>query len=487
MSTSDQSTKRTLIGDVAKVATGTAVAQGISVLISPIITRLYSPEAFGVLGLFLSVVGIVSVNSTFRYHLAILLPDDDKDASALSGLSFLSTLCVSLLTGLVIFLFSSKLEIWFDISINPIVLAIIPAAILIDACLLILRQWHIRMQSYTTAATSEASQSLGTSGGQLGFGFSGFVEGIFLVYSNISGLFISLAIYLKTLPQKRIFFSKSMFDWERIKQQAIEHKKFFQYSTVAGVINKLAWELPSFMLTGFFSTTILGYYVLGHRLLRLPISLIGGAIGEVYYERGAKAYKQGTLNEITELVQRRLVQVGFFPFFVLTFIGEDLFIAFFGIEWAQAGVYSQILAMWTFVWFLSSPNTTIYSITNNQDKMFNIQVLLFVLRFIGLGIGGLMGSPVLAISLFAIAGIVGYGILLIQISNIAKVSPLLIIHEILSIWPACVLFSIVISAGLIYDLNSWWISAIGILAVISFYPYIFLKEPELRTMMRRIL
>lgn len=478
--------KTSLVKDVAKVASGTAIAQLVAIVISPILTRLYSAEAFGILGFYLSVIGIISVNSTLRYHLAILLPEDDKDAGSIVGLSFISTTVVSGVIGVAIFLMSDFLEDWFKVSLNPTIYLIIPIAIFLDASLLIFRHWHIRMRSYSTAAIGDASQSLSSSSAQLGFGFTGLVEGIHMVYSSIIGLLISFLVYLKTLPAKEILFSEHLFDIKRMKSQAILYKKFPLYSTIAGVINKLAWELPSFMLLGFFNPAVLGFYVLGHRLLRLPVSLIGSSIGEVYFERGAKAYKKGTLNEITELVQKRLVQAGFFPFFVLSFVGEDLFSTFFGIEWATAGLYSQILALWTFIWFMTSPNTTIYSITNNQDKMFKIQILLFVLRFIGLGIGGLLDSAVLAIALFAVAGILGYGILLTHLSSIAKVSPLLIIKEISSLWLPCIIFTIVIVPSLIYDISPWWVTGISVISVILYYPYIFWKEPELRIMLKRL-
>ncbi len=479
--------KNTLVGDVAKVASGTAVAQILTVLLSPVIARLFSPDAFGILGLFLSVVGVISANSTFRYHMAIILPEDDKDASAIGGLSFLSTFIVSILAGVFIFVFKGHLEKWFEVSVDTTLLIIIPVAIMLDASNMIFRQWHIRKKSYGTAATSDATKSIGISAAQLGFGFSGLVGGIFLVFSSLSGIVVAFITYLKGLPEKRVFFSSQMFSLKRIKTQAKEHKKFLQFSTLGGVVNKLAWELPIFMLTGLFNTSIAGYYVMGHRLLRLPVSMIGTAIGEVYFERGAKAHKQGTLHEITELVQKRLVQVGFFPFFVLSFIGTDLFIVFFGENWATAGLYSQVLALWTFVWFMASPNSNVYSITNNQDKMLNMQIFLFVLRFIGLGTGALMGSALLAITFFGLAGIIGYGFLLVQISRIAGVSPTIIIKEIFAVWPACIAFTVVISSAFYFDLNSIWITITGIIAVLIYYPYMLFKEPELRVMFKRIL
>jgi len=57
---------------VVAIAGGTAIAQAVGVLLSPIITRLYTPEAMGLWGLFVSFLGVASVVSTLRYEVAIV-------------------------------------------------------------------------------------------------------------------------------------------------------------------------------------------------------------------------------------------------------------------------------------------------------------------------------------------------------------------------------------------------------------------------------
>lgn len=478
--------KSTLFGDVARIASGTAFAQVLAILISPIITRIYAPEAFGVVGFFLSVIAVLSVNSTLRYHFAIILADDDKDAVALSGLSFVCVLLVSSITGFAIFFSKNFIEQWFDIDLSSTLTILVPIAIMMSGIMLILRQWHIRFRSYSSAATGEGGQSLANATGQLSFGLSGLTTGIYLIFSTLIGQLTAIVVYIIGLPEKKLFYSKSFFDLDRIKAQAYEHRKFFQFSTISGIINKFSWEIPSFFLLYFFDATILGFYILGHRLLRLPVSLIGNSIGQVYFERASDKFKQGALTEITELVQKRLVQVGFFPFFVLTFIGKDLFTVFFGVEWATAGLYTQILSIWTFVWFISSPISNVFSVTNNHEKMVKVQMVIFVLRFIGLLIGGLMASDILAISLFALAGILGYGFLIKEISKISEVSILRMLNEFKIMAPACIIFGVIISVVFYFQLNAVWVSIVGILSIVVFYPYIIFKEPELKNLLKRI-
>ena len=73
--------------NVLKLVTGSVFAQGLGVLVVPIVTRLFAPEAFGVVALFASITGILGVVACLRYQLAIMLPKTDEDAANLLGVS----------------------------------------------------------------------------------------------------------------------------------------------------------------------------------------------------------------------------------------------------------------------------------------------------------------------------------------------------------------------------------------------------------------
>ena len=77
--------KTSFAGDVLKLVSGTTLAQAIGILITPILTRLYAPEAFGTLALFTSITSILSVIACMRYELAIMLPESDEEAANLLG------------------------------------------------------------------------------------------------------------------------------------------------------------------------------------------------------------------------------------------------------------------------------------------------------------------------------------------------------------------------------------------------------------------
>src|SRR5438445_11064066 len=82
--------------DSATLISGTAVAQAISILAVPILARIYHPEDYGVLGLYMSIAAVIGVFSTLQYSTAILLPADEADADALVALCFVATAFLSM-------------------------------------------------------------------------------------------------------------------------------------------------------------------------------------------------------------------------------------------------------------------------------------------------------------------------------------------------------------------------------------------------------
>jgi O-antigen/teichoic acid export membrane protein len=71
------------IKNIATIAMGTTLAQGITIVISPALTRLFSPDDFGVQSVFLSISMILTILFTLQYEMAIVLPKSEEKASVL--------------------------------------------------------------------------------------------------------------------------------------------------------------------------------------------------------------------------------------------------------------------------------------------------------------------------------------------------------------------------------------------------------------------
>ena len=75
--------------NVITLFTGTTLAQALPIAVAPILTRLYTPEDFGVFAIFFSITTLFSTIVTARYELAIVLPHEPAEAIHLKNFAFL--------------------------------------------------------------------------------------------------------------------------------------------------------------------------------------------------------------------------------------------------------------------------------------------------------------------------------------------------------------------------------------------------------------
>lgn len=405
-----------------KLVTGTTIAQGLVVLASPFLARLYAPEDFGALALFMSISSILGVVACLRYELAIMLPETDEEAANLLAASLFFALVTSGLTLVGVLTVGETVLGWLNASSLAPYLWLLPLTVLIEGVYHALNYWNSRSKKFGRLSVSRVTNAIGTIVVQLSVGVSGYATSVALICGNIIGKILSvlylgkeeLSVY-KNENLNKLSIDKTFYAVKR-------YKKFPFYTTWSALLNTASWQLPAFMLGAFFSPVIVGYYAFGFRMLQMPLSLIGGAIGQVYYQRASVAYAKGELNYLVEKVFSVLVMYGMFPVFVVFFLGEDIFSFVFGKQWSEAGVYAQIMSVWAFFWFISSPMSNLFSVVERQDLGLLINVLLFVLRLISLMVGGYSGDPRIALTIFSIVGIFVYLFQLVLLMKLSGVS-----------------------------------------------------------------
>src|SRR5690625_2843667 len=81
------SSESAIIKNMAKLASGDGISRVIGIATMPIITRIYLPEHLGVLSVFVAIVAIIAPIATFRYSLAIPLPESAVMAVNIVGLA----------------------------------------------------------------------------------------------------------------------------------------------------------------------------------------------------------------------------------------------------------------------------------------------------------------------------------------------------------------------------------------------------------------
>src|SRR5690625_3807380 len=69
-----------LIKNILLLMTGTGLAQILTVVLSPVITRIYNPTDYGTLALYTSALSLLSLIGSLKYDSAIPIADNDKKA-----------------------------------------------------------------------------------------------------------------------------------------------------------------------------------------------------------------------------------------------------------------------------------------------------------------------------------------------------------------------------------------------------------------------
>jgi O-antigen/teichoic acid export membrane protein len=356
--------------------TGTTIAQAIPIAISPILTRIYTPEDFGVFALFIAIAAIFGTIASGRYELAIMLPKKDGDAINIFSLGFIIVSFISLILLVLVALFNDHFTKLLNNDEIGLWLYFIPLTVFFTGLYNILNYYNNRKKQYKDLAKATIIKSVVTAVVQLSVGFiksgvAGLISG-----QIISQLFANTKL-LSNIVKDKVLLSK--ISKVKIIALAKRYKDFPKFSLWAGLANTLSGSLTSILISSFYSVATLGFYSLSQRILGMPSSLIGGAIGQVFFQQATKEKQDTGKVEISfNSTVKKLIIIGL-PFFaILFFIVEDLFAFVFGEEWRIAGEYSKILIPLFLIQFIGATVSTINTIFEKQKIGLYINFLLLI-------------------------------------------------------------------------------------------------------------
>jgi O-antigen/teichoic acid export membrane protein len=389
--------------DVARLLTGNVLVQSLSLGLSPVLTRLYLPEFFGVSAVFSSLYSLFSGFTCFRYEVSIVLTKTREEAANMLSVSVLFAFLTTAILIPVVWFLRNWLSLILKTPLLGELVWLIPIISFLIGLFNALNYWNTRQRKFSRLSFALVLQELAMDAVRLGAGFFGMASGLSLVISNLVGSFSSFAeLARRSVKEDRDILK--IISWKGIREGIVRYKKFPLFNTWAGLINNFAQQLPTFMLAAFFSSTVTGHFSLGYRMTRLPVVMVSGAIGQVFLQRAAQARHDGTIKDLVQNTFSRLVMIGIFPLLLITLIGRDLFSVVLGSQWAEAGIYSQIISIWTLFVFISSPLLTLANVYERQEINLGVNTMAFVSRGASLLIGGLYHNVILALSLVALSG-----------------------------------------------------------------------------------
>lgn len=393
--------------NVGTLLTGTTLAQLIPILITPILTRIYTPAEFGVLGLYISIISVLSVIITGRYDMAIMLPQKKDEAIDVLILSLIIAIITSSILFTVSLFFKFQLSAIFSDGDITEYLILVPLSLLFLGIYQSFNHWNNREKQYKRLATNRIFQSASLNGSQLFLGFmAGGVNG--LVIGQVLGLVIA-SVRLVYLTVKGNLHFLLNFNFRNLKNVAIKYREFPLYSTWSSLFNVISLHLPVFLFTGNFTKTIVGYYTTSNKLLNLPMNILGNSVSQVFYQQAARFYEHNIhdLRRLTTKTLRSLLIIGLIPMGIIWGFGDILFKFFLGSKWELAGQYARLLSPSLLIVFCTSAITSLYLIYRKQRIYLMFDFLLLMARICGLVVGIFyFNSAVYAIALYSIFTII---------------------------------------------------------------------------------
>jgi len=388
--------------------TGTAIAQAIPLSISPILTRIYTPQDFGILALYMSVAGIFSTIATARYESAIILPKKDSDAMHIVILSILISFLLSVFVFIVILFFNKEIaEILKNKEISNL-LYFIPLTILFSGFYQSFTYWSNRKKQYKRLSMSKIVQSFTVGSVKTGMGISDFTFAG-LIVGNVIGQGVAT-----------IFLGKFIFDEEKkiftklnsLKIIAMFYKyiSFLKFSTPGAFFQTISTNSMAIFINILFSTSIVGFYSFANSMLRAPLRLIFLSLSQVYRQEAAKLYYKGSYELLvyTNRLQKKMLYT-LVPFMIFVFLFSPmLFKIIFGLEWEIAGEYVRYFLPLVFFSSLFTPISSLVDILGKQKFELYWKISFFIFQISSLYISSLYFNFEISILIMSIFGSLHY-------------------------------------------------------------------------------
>lgn len=398
---------------------GTAFGQAIMVLVMPVLTRLYTPQDFSLLAVYVSILGLVTTAACLRLEIAIPIPERDEDAANLLILALGSVACVSMLVALAVGWVPAEIvRLVKQPALRPY-LWLVPLGILFGGVYTALQFWATRKKAFSVIARTRVTQAIGGAGVQVGFGAMAHAP-----FGLLLGQMISNGAGVIGLGNKIVRDDRAAFravSWSEMWRLLRLYDRFPKYSTFESLANSAAIQLPVLMIAALATGPEAGFLMLGMRAMQAPMGLIGTAVSQVYLSHAPQEYRAGNLGRFTAGILGGLMRTGVGPIICAGIVAPMVFPLVFGERWHRAGDLVAWMTPWFVLQFLASPVSLTLHVTNSQRVALVLQIFGLALRVGAVWIAARLMPNYIA-EIYAVTGAVFYLVYLVVVARLARIS-----------------------------------------------------------------
>lgn len=375
--------KSSYLKNFTKVASGSAGAQIVFLLSTPVISRVYTPHDFGVFSLMSTIVSIASVFFTLRYNQAIQIAKNNREATLLIYISIILSLLWLIVFSLIVWLFDGFLFNYFSLQNHQYVyLYLLPVMALFLSYIEVLRTSLLKFKQFGLLGFYEVVLAFVSSSAKV---FVGVIYGSNFVFLIVGSLLGNIFILYKTIAKFKNSFSnyQANISLKRMITISFRYKDFPLYAVPNGIFGKASIVMPLLVFGVFFSAEIVGQFAMAYSLVRLPVGVIGSSLTKVYIQEISNiSYKERKKLFLKNTFY--LSALGTFVASIIYFSGESIFVTVLGSEWTLSGHFAEILIFWAMVWLVSTIWTGTMVFLRKQDFLLKYQIIGFILKLLSL-------------------------------------------------------------------------------------------------------
>lgn len=374
-----------LVRSVAVVGMGHAGAYALMLLATPLLTRLYQPEHFGLLATYGSLMSFIGTVICLRYEAAIPTPKSGRRARSLVVIAMTCAVFASaaswLLLSVAVPLLPASLQ-----QLEPF-LGVLALNFLTYGGFQIVTFWATREQQFGRLAQLRMFLVAGTVVGQIGFFLAGFtVSG--LLYGQAVGYFLATMLSIWRYPPQGRWMQNPLLH----RVTASRFWRFPTFGVPSESLHIAQTTTPPLLLMAFYGPVPAGWFLLAWRVVGAPLTMLVVPIGRVYYAEAARIGPKQP--EQLESFFWRTLKKSFIV--AAPAIGGTALVApiafpfFLGEAWRESGFYCQILCPLLFAHLFAVAVRQTYEVTSRQD----LQLL-----------SSTIGSGLMLVAFFAAYGI----------------------------------------------------------------------------------
>ena len=346
---------------VATLVGGATAAQALVFAARPVLTRLYSPEAFGLLGVFVAPAYLLATLATLRYDDAVAVPASRRDGAGVLALALSGSVAAGALVALLLPIRGAVASALGAPELAPL-LGLLPVVVTALGVAASTQSWLAREERFRAISAAILAQAAVAVGVQVAARESsawGLVAGTAAGAVVLAGVGLAAAVRSGALVEAR---------GAALGALARRYRQFPAFGIPASGMTQLAARLPPLLLVGAFGAAVVGQFTVALAAVAVPVGLVTDAVGQVFYVRAAEATREGRLGPLVERTFGRLAAFAAYPVAAVALLGPDLFAWVFGAEWRAAGEIARALSPWLFLAAVAPPLTRAFDVTERQRE-----------------------------------------------------------------------------------------------------------------------